>query len=126
MAGKLAVNDTVKVGRLGDTRVPTACSGVPNIFRLVISDVFVLSRTIKAVASFSRVPRTFRIGTAMRHMSKSIPLCIVVTVSFLLGASGQVCTDFGKDIEGAAVDKQGNFFAVNGVQPVCTYSITRG
>jgi hypothetical protein len=42
-------------------------------------------------------------------------LTIAAAVLVLLEPStAQVCTDFGKDIEGAAVDKQGNFFAVNG------------
>jgi hypothetical protein len=60
----------------------------------------------------------------MWHMNKSIPVCTVLIVVQLVLASGQVCTDFGKDIEGAAVDRQGNFFAVNGEQPVCTCSST--
>lgn len=41
----------------------------------------------------------------------------IITAAFLVllsPSSAQVCTDFGKDIEGAAVDKKGNFFAVNG------------
>jgi hypothetical protein len=34
-------------------------------------------------------------------------------------AYGQVCTDFGRAIEGAAVDKQGSFYAVNGELQLC-------
>jgi hypothetical protein len=56
----------------------------------------------------------------MWHSSKGASLCMFHTVVHLMLVSGQVCTDFGKDIEGAAVDKQGNFFAVNGEQPMCT------
>lgn len=50
----------------------------------------------------------------MQFQRSTTLILFFVTVGCLYGVHGQACTDFGKDIEGAAVDKQGTHYAVNG------------